>query len=59
MFLLDSYPPLWLFLLEVLCHFPIFQEKSLEGILGFEVVAHHELVLNFLVLSKGKGTSMI
>lgn len=58
-FLLDSYLLLGLSLLEVLGHFPVFQEKSLEGILGFEVVAHHEFVLDFFVLSEEKSTSMI
>lgn len=38
----------------MLRHFPVLKEDCLEGILGFEVVAHHEFVLYFFVLSKGK-----
>lgn len=56
---LYSYLLIGLFLIEMLRHFPILKEESLEGILRFEVVAHHEFVLNLFVLSDGKSTSII
>lgn len=58
-FFLDSYLLVGLFLIEMLRHFPILKEESLKSILGFEVIAHHELVLYLFVLSEGKSTSMI